>query len=108
MYQPCRILPSVRGVNLAQVPKPIQETLWSRAVQHGPKGAANIFSTAIESLGSRPGRPATQDLIASVYAIRSRQFGLSSPNIQAAVQQRFQEERHMALAMFANPPQKSV
>jgi hypothetical protein len=77
-------------------------------VQHGAKGAANIFSTAIETLHTSPGRTATQDLITAVYAIRARQFGFSSPEVQTAVQQRFQEERNMALAMLGNAIHTSV
>jgi hypothetical protein len=95
------------GVNLAQAPQAVQEMLWSTAVQHGARGAASIFCAAIEAQGLRPGGPVGQDLITSVYAARARKFGLSSPETQAAVQRRFQEERNLALAMFTRAPGKA-
>jgi hypothetical protein len=90
------------GVNLAHSPKATQEVLWSTAVQHGAKGAANIFCTALDAPANRPGTPLTQDFVASIYATRARQFDRSSTEVQAAVQRRFQQEQQTALAMFAH------
>lgn len=99
------------GIDINKHSKALQEVLWSTAVQHGPKGAANIFCKAIgggrsENAGlSNTARSEDavkgQDLIQSVYASRSKQFGSSSTRVRGAVQRRFAEEKDMAMAMLA-------
>jgi hypothetical protein len=96
------------GINLAQAPRAVQEMLWSTAVQHGAKGAADIFCATLETQSTRPGSPLTQDFITSVYATRARKFRLSSPEVQEAVQRRFQEERAQMLAMFPETSRPSA
>lgn len=78
----------------------LREVIWSTAVQHGPNGAARIFERA-NSMSGKPSDPAyEQNLINNVYKIRSRQFGASDSNIQAAVVNRFKQERLLALNML--------
>jgi hypothetical protein len=90
------------GVNLAKAPTALQEVLWSTAVQHGPKGAANIFAKAITAADTGHGSVPTRDVIAAVYTTRAKQFGAASTEVQAAVQSRFQKERELAQNMAAN------
>ncbi|MDO5483536.1 MAG: hypothetical protein Q4F27_01375 [Desulfovibrionaceae bacterium] len=78
----------------------MREVIWSTAVQHGPAGAARLFDRA-SSLSGNPADPAYErKLINNVYTLRAGQFGSSSSQVQAAVQNRFREERLMALSML--------
>lgn len=97
------------GVDVEKQSKALQEVLWSTSVQHGPKGAANIFSRVLNSSGSSPANDTSkaslaegQDLIQSVYASRSKQFGSSTSRIRNSVHRRFQEEKQLALNMLSN------
>lgn len=95
------------GINLGAQPQAIQEALWSTAVQHGPKGAANIFCKAISRI-AKPGQEVqAKDLVNAVYSSRGRQFGASSASIRSAVQDRFQEEKSMVLAMLDQSPSRA-
>lgn len=94
------------GIDVNKQSQALQEVLWSTAVQHGPKGAANIFCKAIEkNTDSKSGNSKAedisgQDLIHSVYASRSRQFGSSTNSVRNSVLRRFQEEKMLALTML--------
>jgi hypothetical protein len=94
------------GLDVEKHSKTLQEVLWSTAVQHGPKGAANIFCKAINrdsyQVGDESGMSSIQgeDLIQSVYASRSGKFGSSSSRIRNSVQRRFEEEKRIALNML--------
>lgn len=93
------------GVDIEKQPKALQEVLWSTAVQHGPRAAANIFSKAIEEgkhVSSNRSSVQSQDLIQSVYALRSRRFGSSSYRTRSSVQRRFDEEKKIALNMLTD------
>jgi hypothetical protein len=94
------------GVNIAQYPKAVQEVLWSTAVQHGPNGAAKIFSKAIGRSQAPNGGIEKAQLIKSVYSMRAGQFGSSSSDIRASVQNRFKREGRIALAMLSDPFQQ--
>jgi hypothetical protein len=78
----------------------MQEVLWSTAVQHGPAGAARIFSRAV-SKGSFDSTQTERKLIDNVYAIRAEQFGSSSDQVRAAVRSRLRQEKELALAMLS-------
>lgn len=83
----------------------MQEVIWSTAVQHGPAGAARIFSRAAEQVGT-PQVGAKRDknydkkLIDNVYAIRAEQFGSSTEQVQNAVRNRFKREKALAMNML--------
>lgn len=86
----------------------LQNVIWSTAVQHG--GASSIVHRAIANLSSTSSDPAfDQQLISAIYAERGRKkpdgnlayFSKSSPNVQAGVAKRFQNEEKDALAMLA-------
>jgi hypothetical protein len=92
------------GVNIAEYPKAVQEVLWSTAVQHGPNGAAKIFSKAIGKSKTNNGGVQMAQLIKSVYSMRAGQFGSSS--VRSSVQDRFRQEGRLALAMLSDPFQQ--
>ncbi len=96
-YQPA--LSAVRrlGYKTENFSSAMQEVLWSTAVQHGPAGAARIFSQAAEKLGKQTGQE--HELIREVYALRAERFGSSSARIQAAARNRMETEKNIALAM---------
>ena len=103
------------GINPDEMPSALQEVLFSTAVQHGPAGAARIFSRAVDRIRNDAATPAkngknknteaeqekfAKSLIENVYALRSRQFGSSTSRVRSAVQSRLQEEKALALAML--------
>jgi hypothetical protein len=95
------------GLDVSKGPRALQEVLWSTAVQHGPKGAAKIFSRAVERSQTKNGGVQMSQLISSVYSMRAGQFGSSSSDVRSAVQSRFSEEKNLALAMLSDPFMKS-
>lgn len=88
------------GLNVEKQGRALKEVLWSTAVQHGPRGAANIFCNAIEQPTESAGGTRPENMIESIYSARANQFGGSSPGIRAAVLGRFRQEKSMALAML--------
>ena len=88
------------GLNPDKISTAMREVIWSTSVQHGPSGAARIFERAHNMSGS-PSDPAYErNLINNVYNIRVGQFGSSDSNIQAAVANRFKQEKALALNML--------
>jgi hypothetical protein len=103
-YQPAVQLISDRtGLDISKAPRALQEVLWSTAVQHGPNGAAKIFTKAVKRTQGKNGGVQIAQLIGSVYDMRAGQFGSSVSNVRAAVRSRFKEEGRMALAMLSDP-----
>ncbi len=101
-YEPAKdkIL-SRTGMNVDELPAAAREALWSTAVQHGPAGAARIFSRAIKSIdGELPENRFAQKLIDKVYENRKSQFGSSTAGVQASVRGRMNTEKEMVLAML--------
>ncbi len=101
-YMPARdMIHEETGFNFDEAPVALQEVLWSTAVQHGPNGAAHIFSQAADKflagndLGGNP-----QELIEEIFSIRSSQFDSSTAQIQNAVKNRFTEEKQLAFNML--------
>jgi Type VI secretion system spike protein VgrG3-like, C-terminal len=91
------------GLDISKAPRALQEVLWSTAVQHGPKGAAKIFTKAIKRAQYKNDGVKMAQLIGAVYDMRAGQFGSSGPGVRAAVRGRFREEGRMALAMLSDP-----
>lgn len=84
----------------------MQEVLWSTAVQHGPAGAARIFSRAAEGAGNATDKNYDKKLINNVYAIRAEQFGSSTEQVQESVRNRMHREKKLALNMLAEQGNK--
>lgn len=77
----------------------LQEALFPTAVQHGPGGAAKLFS---RNWGKADDREAFLD---ALYADRATQFGSSTPEVRAAVAARLKRER-AALGVGLVSPEK--
>jgi hypothetical protein len=103
-YEPARDKILARtGVDMDTMPAAAREALWSTAVQHGPSGAARIFSRAITAVGTNDSASNfAERLIDKVYESRKTQFGSSTAAVQASVRQRMQTEKDMVLAMLDN------
>ncbi len=94
------------GLDMDTMPAAAREALWSTAVQHGPAGAARIFSRAIKSIGTdQSERQLAQKLIDTIYENRKSQFGSSTASVQASVKNRMNVEKEMVLAMLGNESQ---
>ena len=88
------------GLNPDKISTAMREVIWSTSVQHGPSGAARIFERAHGMSGSPSDPSYERNLINNVYNIRVGQFGSSDSNIQAAVANRFKQEKALALNML--------
>lgn len=96
------------GLTEATLSNTMREVIWSTAVQHGPAGAARIFARA-DALSGAPTDPAYErNLISHVYNIRVGQFGSSTSSVQAAVANRFKQEKAIALRMLGNTDTSSL
>ena len=97
------------GLDMDTMPAAAREALWSTAVQHGPAGAAKIFSRAIKSVGTdQSEHQLAQKLIDKVYENRKSQFGSSTASVQASVKNRMNVEKEMVLAMLGNETQSQA
>ncbi len=83
--------------NMIGQSKALQEVMWSTSVQHGGKGASDIFNKVFKEGMSE------KDLIDAVYAERSKKFGSSSQQVQASVMNRFAQERQLAQGLVGQP-----
>lgn len=78
----------------------LQDVLWSTAVQHGPGGAARIFTRTYDpTLGM-------EGWIKAIYTARGGNFGSSTPAVQASVRNRFIDEQTRAIAALASDEAK--
>lgn len=109
-YQPARdkIL-SRTGVDLDSMPQAVREALWSTSVQHGPAGAAKIFSRLIGAVEkTNSDRKFAQNLINKLYEDRKGHFGSSTARVQASARQRMDTEKNMVLAMLQDSSQQNA
>ena len=88
------------GLDPERLSPAMREVIWSTAVQHGPAGAARLFDRADSLSGAQDAPAYERKLINNVYKLRAGQFGSSSAQVQTAVQNRFREERLLALNML--------
>lgn len=88
------------GLEMDKASPALREVLWSTAVQHGVHGAGNIFQKAMDSIDLKNSNPADKEIIQAVYSERRTRFYGSTQAVQAAVQNRFNQEMKMALAML--------
>lgn len=83
-------------------PLVLREVLWSTAVQHGPTGAADIFTRAFNSLSDNTQKD-FRSLIDRVYDRRSNRFGSSTRRVQQSVADRLTQEKQLALSLLDTP-----
>lgn len=90
-----------KSLGVDELSRPLQEALWSTAVQHGPSAAQRLFAQAASKL-EQEGKSSQDEraLINTLYSLRGTQFGSSTPQVQAAVRQRFSEEKSQLFAML--------
>lgn len=127
-YQPAvQAVAQATGLDMNNLPQALNEVLFSTAVQHGPRGAANIFQQALNGLGGLDGLDGLSlqslglgslgqegrdqnggldlgslgQLIENIYSNRATRFGSSTPEVQAAVGNRMRNEKSLALAMLS-------
>ncbi|MCR5563634.1 MAG: hypothetical protein K6F46_09795 [Desulfovibrio sp.] len=96
------------GLTEDSISPAMREVIWSTAVQHGPAGAARIFARADKASGKPTDLAYERRLINNVYEIRSGQFGSSTSAVRRAVQNRFREEKAIALAMLDGNPNRNI
>ena len=101
-YKPAMEAVKKAGFNADNFSPALQEVLFSTAVQHGPNGAARIFTRAAQQVGLKAGVPHEQQFIKEVYAKRAGQFENSTAQVREAVHNRLHQEKNMALAMVGN------
>jgi len=89
-----------QGVDLTQRSKTMQDVIWSRAVQHGPSGAATVITRALA--GRKLGDLDDAAIINLIYdecSNTSRYFSRNSQAVQASVRRRLNiDERRDALS----------
>ncbi|WP_051434397.1 hypothetical protein [Desulfonatronum lacustre] len=99
-YDPAANLINRRtGIDPNQASPALREVLWSTAVQHGVNGAANIFQRALDTVSANA-PPRESDLIQAIYSERKTRFTGSTQAVRSAVQNRFEQEMQLALAML--------
>lgn len=110
-YKPAaKTLLNATGYDVDKQSAAIKDVFFSTVVQHGPgsakhnNGAFGIFKKAIEDNGGINADP--KNIINSVYEIRGTKFGSSSEKVRKNVQDRFVQEKSLALDMLKNDGQK--
>lgn len=88
------------GLNADTLSPAMREVIWSTSVQHGPTGAARLFDRADEMSGKPTDPGYERKLISNVYTLRAGQFGSSTDAVRASVQNRFRQEKTLALNML--------
>lgn len=96
------------GLDASTLSAAMREVIWSTAVQHGPAGATRIFAQADNMSGSADNPGYERKMITNVYKLRAGQFGSSTTQVREAVQNRFRQEKQMALNMLENPSKASL
>jgi len=98
------------GYDVEKQSDAIKDVFFSTVVQHGPgsakhnNGAYGIFKKAIQDNGGINADP--KNIINSVYEIRGTKFGSSSEKVRKSVQDRFVQEKALALDMLSNDGNK--
>ncbi len=99
-YQPAlKSITLSAGEDMSKRSQAVREVLWSTAVQHGPNGATEIFTQALEKLQATGQQGNDKALIEEVYAQRMTQFG-GRGRIRSAVTARLADEKETALSIL--------
>jgi len=101
-YQPAlRSITLSTGEDLSKRSQAVREVLWSTAVQHGPNGAADIFTQSLDKLQAKGQANSDKALIEEVYAQRMAQFA-GHGRLRVAVSTRLADEKDSALSMLGD------
>jgi hypothetical protein len=99
-YQPAlKSVTMSTGEDLSKRSQAVREVLWSTAVQHGPNGAAEIFSQSVDKLQAKGQDKSDKALIEEVYSQRMAQFA-GRGKLRVAVSTRLADEKDTALSML--------
>lgn len=99
-YQPAlKSITMTTGEDMSKRSQAVREVLWSTAVQHGPNGASEIFTQALEKLQASGQSKSDKALIEEVYGQRMVQFA-GRGRLRVAVTSRLADEKESALAML--------
>ncbi|MFZ5428263.1 MAG: hypothetical protein ACOZEN_14955 [Thermodesulfobacteriota bacterium] len=99
-YQPAlKSITLSTGEDISKRSQAVREVLWSTAVQHGPGGASEIFTQAVDKLQGMGRAKSDKDLIEEVYRQRMVQFA-GRGRLRVAVTSRLADEKESALAML--------
>lgn len=102
-YRPAeRKIAESAGLRVADRSEALREVLWSTAVQHGPDGAARIFSAALERLGRGGEDPTDAAIIEQVYSLRADSADRHAPDLASSLRNRFRAERRQSLDLLAS------
>ena len=100
-YEPAlRSITLSTGEDLSKRSQAVREVLWSTAVQHGPNGAADIFTQSLDKLQATGQSKSDKALIEEVYAQRMSQFA-GRGRLRVAVSSRLADEKDSALNMLS-------
>ena len=88
------------NINVGNHSPALREVLWSTAVQHGARGATEIFTNATQAVTDNSGN-FEKSLIEAVYKERSEWFSRASYRVRTAVQSRLSTEKGLALSLLA-------
>lgn len=87
-------------MNIGQMSTAMEEVLLSTSLQHGPRGAVQIFAKAFGATGGFS-EEKQEAFIKNVYAQRSNEFATSTPEVRTGVLNRLDAELNVALSMLA-------
>lgn len=90
----CRAIKERTGFQVEDQPIPVQEAVFSAAVQHGAQGAANILEKALNNRK----KTSPQAVVQTIYAERMKHFRSSPIEIRRAVASRLIQEKGMIMA----------
>ncbi|MEZ0329749.1 MAG: hypothetical protein ABWK15_09405 [Dissulfuribacterales bacterium] len=90
----CQAITERTGLRVEDQPIPVQEAIFSTAVQHGPQGAANIVERALKNRKTA----SSQAIVQTIYTERMKRFRSSPLEIRRAVASRLAQERDMIMA----------
>lgn len=108
-YRPAeRKIAESTGLRVAERSEALREVLWSTAVQHGPDGAARIFSAALERLERGGEDPSDAAVIEAVYSLRADTAEGHAPDLAASLRNRFRAEKHRSLDLLASRAASTV
>lgn len=90
----CKAIKERTGLSIEDQPIPVQEAVFSTAVQHGAQGAANILEKALKNRKTA----SPQAVVQTIYSERMKHFRSSPIEIRRAVASRLAQEKGMIMA----------
>ena len=91
------------GVDVLGRSEALQQAVWSRAVQYGPRNMQELFHDAADIADKSVTVMSDADLIYYIYEVNltDPEWTAGSPSLRHGLFARFESERQEALAMLA-------